>query len=275
MNFKMNCLGLVTVLALIPVFSHAQEVFKVDEITRSETTISIRFTDSRSVELTGTYELEATGAVANTTQWTNSSSAVFSVLGGNQYQVTAPRYSDMSFYRVVSLGALDTDGDGVPDAVEVALGTDPDVPDWIQDTDIDGFSDGLEIVNGSNPDDINSRILRGQQPAVQFADSTSRTLEGVGIISIPLESNTNYSGRVYYSLSVMSTAENSVDFTHSQNGVVTLQGGIGSIPLTIADDLELEDMEAIVLNLEDDTAGTYHTGVSSTHTVLLIDNDST
>lgn len=279
MNIKLSVVQLAICALLIPYICHSQDVFKVDEITRSETTISIRFTDTRAVELTGTYGLVAAGALANPIQWTNSSSAVFSVLGENQYLLTAPRFSDMSFYRVVSLGALDTDGDGVPDAVEVALGTNPIIPDWIQDTDLDGYSDGLEIVNGSDPQNADSRILRGLQPEIQFAETTSRTLEGSGDIAIPLESNTNYSGQVYYSLSVMATAGNGIDFTHpeslaSTNGVVTVAGGVGSIPLNIIDDLEVEDMEAIILEITDDVAGTYHTGAFASHTVLLLDNDA-
>lgn len=274
MYLRLRCLRFAVGLVLLPFTCQAQDVFKVEEISRAGGTISIRFSDTRAVELTGTYGLEARGSLAPSNQWTNSSGAVFSVLGGNEYLVTAPENADISFFRILSLGALDTDSDGVPDAVEEALGTNPNVPDWIQDTDLDGFSDGLEIVNGSDPGDINSRIQRGLQPSVQFAEFTSRALEGGGTISIPIQADAGYSGQVYYTLSVMSTAGVNVDFSHPQNGVVTVQGGTGSIPLTIVDDLEVENMEAIVLNLEDDTAGTYHTGAFPTHTVLLIDNDA-
>ncbi len=41
----------------------------------------------------------------------------------------------------------DSDGDGAPDSVEVALGTDPNV----EDTDVDGLSDGDEVQLGTNP----------------------------------------------------------------------------------------------------------------------------
>ncbi len=41
----------------------------------------------------------------------------------------------------------DSDGDGLPNALEITLGTDP----LSTDTDSDGFSDGLEVVSYSNP----------------------------------------------------------------------------------------------------------------------------
>jgi len=48
--------------------------------------------------------------------------------------------------------SLDSDGDGLTDAEEARLGTDPFNPD----TDGDGYPDGLEVALGSNPLDPNS-----------------------------------------------------------------------------------------------------------------------
>lgn len=261
-------------LALSVALSRAQEDFKIDQLVRANGTVTIHFTDSRTGLFTNLYGLEATGSLNPPPNWTNASGAVFSFLGANQYRVTAPALASFSFYRLLDLGSIDSDGDGVPDAVEVALGTNPNVPDWITDSDGDGFSDGLEIVNGADPLDASSRILRGLQPEVQFVQTTSRTIEGVGTHSVSIQVNSNYSGLVYYAISVMSTASNSVDFTHPLNGVAAVQNGAGAISLNIIDDLEVEDMESIVLVLEDDMAGTYHTGAFPTHTVLLIDNDA-
>jgi len=261
-------------LALAPVICQAQEVFKIDQLIRSNGTVTIEFTDSRTAALASTRALDTTASLNPPINWTNASGALFSSLGGSRYLVTAPALASFSFYRIVDLGALDSDGDGVPDAVEVALGTNPNVPDWIQDTDGDGYSDGLEIVNGASPTNNTSRILRGLQPEVQFVQTTSRTIEGVGTHPVPFQFKSNYTGKVYYSLSVMSTATNGADFAHPLNGMVEVQNGAGAIPLNILDDLEVEDIEAIVLVLEDDVVGTYHTGAFQTHTVLLIDNDA-
>jgi Ca2+-binding RTX toxin-like protein len=47
--------------------------------------------------------------------------------------------------------ALDSDGDGIPDLVELAYGGDPNSADLDRDTDIDGLSDLEEWVRGSDP----------------------------------------------------------------------------------------------------------------------------
>ncbi len=56
---------------------------------------------------------------------------------------------------------LDTDLDGLPDAIETGTGTFVDAGDTgtdpgAQDTDGDGFDDGVEVASGTDPNDINS-----------------------------------------------------------------------------------------------------------------------
>jgi hypothetical protein len=50
----------------------------------------------------------------------------------------------------------DTDGDGIPDLVEVALGLDPLTKDHTRDSDGDGWSDLDEILRGVSPNDPNA-----------------------------------------------------------------------------------------------------------------------
>jgi len=181
--------------------------------------------------------------------------------------VTIAAPNTNGFYRI----GVDTDRDGLSDGLEAAiLGTDPNQPD----SDGDGYSDVLELVNGTVATNALSLPLRGVQPSVQFTAATSQTLEGTGLIFIPVEFDTFYSGLLYYSVSIMSTATNGSDFTAANPGVLAVNGLNAAIPVTVKDDLQVEDLEAIVLELHDDAAGTYHTGAFSTHSVLLMDNDA-
>lgn len=79
-----------------------------------------------------------------------------------------------------SLGLLDTDGDGIPDADELRLGTNP----FDADTDHDGYPDGLEIALGSDPLDPNSTPNLNRpgfiiSPTVVIGNSILRALKSV------------------------------------------------------------------------------------------------
>jgi YD repeat-containing protein len=70
----------------------------------------------------------------------------------------------------VSAASMDSDRDGLSDAQEVALGTDP----FNSDTDGDGFSDGVEVASGSDPlnpacTPINCRVAGGEADGVTFS----------------------------------------------------------------------------------------------------------
>jgi hypothetical protein len=62
-----------------------------------------------------------------------------------------------TFCVVMNSESRDTDGDGLSDAQELQIGTDP----CNADTDGDGFADGVEVVSGSDPLDPNSTPLTG------------------------------------------------------------------------------------------------------------------
>ena len=72
----------------------------------------------------------------------------FGLLASNLAGSTDPGITQVDRFTVVApSSAADTDGDGLSDAQEALLGTDPLNPD----TDGDGFSDGAEVASGSDP----------------------------------------------------------------------------------------------------------------------------
>jgi YD repeat-containing protein len=64
--------------------------------------------------------------------------------------------------------AKDPDGDGLTNAQEIALGTDP----FRADTDGDGFNDGMEVTAGSNPLDPHSTPLHYVYTVVSILNNT-------------------------------------------------------------------------------------------------------
>jgi hypothetical protein len=66
--------------------------------------------------------------------------------------LTARLPLDPTMLEWILLHGIDSDGDGLPDEIEIMLGTNPLDPD----TDHDGYSDGLEVALGSNPLDPKS-----------------------------------------------------------------------------------------------------------------------
>jgi len=71
--------------------------------------------------------------------------------GGNHGSIANPLY-ELVFKRILSLPGVDTDGDGISDEDEVALGTDPNAAD----TDLDGSPDGEELLAGDDPTNADS-----------------------------------------------------------------------------------------------------------------------
>lgn len=77
-------------------------------------------------------------------------------------------------------GEKDPDGDGLTNAQEIALGTDP----FRADTDGDGFNDGLEAAEGSNPLDPLSTPLHYAFTEVSILNNTDPSVAS-GVLLMP------------------------------------------------------------------------------------------
>lgn len=261
------CTG--AVLMHLTVTTGAQSAFRVDHISNFAGRVTLEFTDSRLLSDPGTGHALEYSPELTPPSWTHTYlwGTMHSSLGGDKAMISVQAPQAAGFYRI----GVDSDHDGLSDRLEIEVySTDPSLPD----SDGDGYSDIIELSNGTLPGDALSRPMRGLQPGIQFTASTSRVIEGAGPILVPVEASSLYSGTLSYSVSVMSTAENGSDFIATQSGSVAVNGTTAGIPVEILDDFEVEDIEAIVLELHDDDAGTYHAGTFASHTVLLMDNDA-
>jgi len=110
--------------------------------------------------------------------WTDLPSAILSPINATHYEFTvALSEVDREFFRVIGsiIGtALDPDGDGMPDALEELIGTNP----AIFDTDGDGFSDGVEYSYGTDPLEADDKPVFVDLPTVRFVLATSTGQEG-------------------------------------------------------------------------------------------------
>ena len=100
-----------------------------------------------------------TGAItyssSNTAVATVSGSTV-TIVGVGTSTITATQAADANYLAATITAILtvklgDSDGDGVPDDVEIREGTDPNNPSSVKDSDGDGVPDYVEIGNGTNP----------------------------------------------------------------------------------------------------------------------------
>ena len=112
-----------------------------------------------------------TSATIGVTTMANAA-GTFALVAANPQGSSSGFITSSNSFTVVSAAAanLDSDGDGLSDALEITLGTDP----FNSDSDGDGFSDGVEVASGSDPlnsscTPLNCRIAGGESDSVQIS----------------------------------------------------------------------------------------------------------
>lgn len=84
------------------------------------------------------------------------SGSTVTIVGAGTSTITATQAADANYLAASITATLtvklgDSDGDGVPDDVEIREGTDPNNPSSVKDSDGDGVPDYVEIGSGTNP----------------------------------------------------------------------------------------------------------------------------
>jgi len=126
----------------------------------NKTTTDAPFTLTAPISSAGTGAI--TYSSSNTAVATVSGSTVTPV-GIGTTTITATQAADANYLAASITATLtvilgDSDGDGVPDDVEVREGTDPNNPSSVKDSDGDGVPDFVEIGNGTNPNSPSDAI---------------------------------------------------------------------------------------------------------------------
>jgi hypothetical protein len=173
------------------------------------------------------------------------------------------------FYRVLGISgtATDSDGDGLSDAFEAQIGTDPFNPD----TDGDGVSDGVEYSYGSDPRNAASKPAFTILPRAEFAQASSLANEAGGLQLIKVVFDKPFQGNLKYIISPVSTASAPADF-QPLSGSVPVSGSEASIPVALVDDLQISGNRVLCLQIVTDA--TYARGGQTRHVLTIAENDS-
>lgn len=206
---------------------------------------------------------------SNLTNWTSFPGVTVSVLGLGHVELRMPRAMDArQFFRVLAnISTNDADGDGLPDAVELLLGTDPHKVD----TDGDGFSDGIEVLAGTNPLDPTSFPTQSGLPVAAFTNSVSLATEGAGGQLVTVVFDRPFHGNLRYRINPRSTAVAGQDY-ETLSGSVPVAGTVAQIFINPIDDLVVRQERLLLLELVE--AVGYRMGIRSSHVVRIADDDA-
>jgi hypothetical protein len=204
-------------------------------------------------------------------QWTKEGNIITSTGSGTNVITLPGSTTAKKFYRVLGFSgtATDSDGDGLSNAFEASIGTDPFNPD----TDGDGVNDGMEFSFGSNPLSAASKPDFIDVPRAEFADATSTVSEGEGLHLIKVNFERPFQGVLKYKVVSVSTASSPADF-EALPGTIAVNGSEASIPLRIVDDLNVSAARSLCLEIMADATQAYARGGRTRHIVTILENDA-
>ena len=205
--------------------------------------------------------------------WSELPGASWSPADVGQRLYTVPlAATDGVFFQIVGsfLGtALDPDGDGLPEALETLLTTDPAK----FDTDGDGYSDGVEYAYGSDPKNLADVPDFTLFPRAEFVHAMSQATEGTTPTSVQIQFDRPYVGDLKYRILEQSTALAGRDFA-ALSGTVAVAGPTATLTLDWIDDDQISGARTLLLELVTANGLAYARGGQTAHTILLGENDA-
>jgi hypothetical protein len=250
---------LAALAAAVPAGLRAQSPISIDQFSRGSNKVDLQFTDQRySTNPVLNHLVQFSSVIGANATWTNASGGVFSSVPTNSLGGAAslPATNASGFYRVVgipfpttgtNLNAVDSDGDGFTDALELQYGTDPNNP--------------------------NSFPVLTSLPRAQFALPISTVTEGSGGFGVTVLFDKPYFGSLKFGVSTQSTASVNIDYLPLP-ATVAVAGNSVVIPITWIDDAVISPVRVLFLQLLTDPALPYARGNLTRHTGLLNDNDA-
>ncbi len=267
---------LAILAAALPTGLQAQDEIRIHQIHGAGGTVNIQFTDSRlGANPALKHTVQFAPVLGPTAVWTNVSAVTFRTLDILGREASFFTSATSGFYRIAGTNNTilitpdDLDGDGLPNATEILLGTNPDK----FDSDGDGFSDGVEYTYGTNPNLITSFPVLTTLPRAEFTEAMSSGTEGSGTHWVTVTFDKPYFGTLKYGVLTNSTARASIDYLPLPASV-TVAGQSAMIPITWIDDAEISPDRLLFLEIQTDPALPYARGGQTRHTVLLGENDA-
>lgn len=259
-------LALLVMAGAFTLSAHAQSDLRIQELTFPEG--QVRLVVGHPLAGSTNFVLQQITALTNA--WATVPNASARSLGFGVVELLAPHpATPEGFFRICGLvSAGDADGDGLPDAIEITLGTDP----RRIDTDADGFSDGVEVAFGSNPLNRNSVPSVTTLPRAGFVDAVSTAAEGAGSHRVNIRFDKPFFGTLKYAVLPESTATAPTDFA-SLSGSVTVAGTNAVITLSWVNNTNISPTRLIFLQITNGPADLYARGGQTRHTIVLSDND--